>query len=534
MPILKRKLPKKELISGIGVETKGESVYLYLKLEKDPTKIIRVARSTDGLNFCMYQKVSQISLKQNQFSNIEALVKPRKEYFDNGKIKIEGVVNLVKGYLVIYHVQDEWSNVMVGSVLFSKGKKTTELWRSEHPLWESSTRWSNKKVMFVGLTYVDGRIIGYWNVDGQAIYSVIYPSYKARTSQVADSVNFKLDKAKENPILSPSTQRPWEAWNTFNPAAVYVGGKVHILYRAQGFDYVSVVGYASSKDGVTIDERLSKPIYVPREPFEWRTNKVTKGSYSQYASGGGYGGVEDPRITQVGDKIYMTYVAFNGIDPPRVAITSIKVEDFLNHRWFWEKPVLISPPGVVDKGPAVFPEKINGKYVITHRIFPDILIDFVDSLDFDGNTWLKGEYRIKTRPNMWDAGKIGTGAPPIKTKAGWLLIYYGTPYDYAINPNAYNPYLIGTMLLDLNDPTKVLHRSKLPILRPTEDYENSGFKAGVVFPCGAVVVGETLFVYYGGADSYVCVATANLNTFIDQLRYTEEPIMEPATISRVM
>jgi beta-1,2-mannobiose phosphorylase / 1,2-beta-oligomannan phosphorylase len=135
---------------------------------------------------------------------------------------------------------------------------------------------------------------------------------------------------------------------------------------------------------------------------------------------------------------------------------------------------------------------------------------------------------------MWDGGKIGTGAPPIRTKDGWLLIYYGTPYDYVQKPDAYNPYLIGAMLLDLDDPTKVLYRSKLPILGPTEDYENNGFKAGVVFPCGAVVMNETLFVYYGGADSYVCVATANLADFLKKLSLDEVPVLEKAKIVKII
>lgn len=226
----------------------------------------------------------------------------------------------------------------------------------------------------------------------------------------------------------------------------------------------------------------------------------------------------------------MLYVAYDGANPPRVAMTSIKLDDFLAHRWLWEKPVLISRPGIVDKSAVIFPEKINGKYVIMHRVFPDILIDYEDDLAFDGkNRWLKSQYKISIRPDMWDSRKIGAGAPPLKTKDGWLLIYYAT-----CDQEGASRYMIGAMLLDLNDPTKVLYRSKKPILCPDTHYENVGFKAGVVYPCGAVIIGETLFVYYGGADSYVCVATANLNEFLEDLKQNEVTELHSTIINQII
>ena len=214
--------------------------------------------------------------------------------------------------------------------------------------------------------------------------------------------------------------------------------------------------------------------------------------------------------------VYMTYVAYDGWSPPRVALTSIALKDFLDNNFIWEKPVLISPPGVVDKSAVIFPEKINGKYAIMHRVFPNILIDYVDSLDdFDGKTFVYGEHKIEPRSKeWWDSRKIGAGAPPLKTDEGWLLIYQ------AVDDKDASEYKVGAMLLDLEDPTKVIARSAEPILLPREEYENVGFKAGVVYPCGAVIKDNTLFVYYGGADSYVCVATANLKDFIGDLKKT--------------
>ena len=94
------------------------------------------------------------------------------------------------------------------------------------------------------------------------------------------------------------------------------------------------------------------------------------------------GGCEDPRLTRIGEQVYMTYVAYDGHSHPRVALSSIHIDDFLNKKWNWKKPVLISPPYIVDKNACILPEKINGKYVIFHRVFPNILIDFVDDLRF--------------------------------------------------------------------------------------------------------------------------------------------------------
>jgi len=530
----KPEITRKILINGLGVEQINKSIFLVFQSSADKKKEFRVAKSTDGFNFELVKKIADHYKNDKSDEKLTELIKPRADFFDNGKIEIEGTVKTGRGKLVFYHSCNQENECRVGLVLLSIKNAKKIIWRCDVPLWESSSSWIGKDVKFIGMASVEGEIIGYWCVGNKQIQAVVYPTFKLREMKVRESVHLTLDKVTTNPVIKPKNKNSWEAFNTFNPAAVYAGGKVHILYRAQGYDYISVVGYATSKNGFTIDKRYNKPIYEPKEPFEWRGNKKFNELNLKYVSGGGYGGVEDPRITLVEDRIYMTYVAFNGSDLPRVALTSIALTDFLNRRWLWEKPVLISPPGVVDKGPAVFPEKIGGKYVIMHRIFPDILIDFVDSLAFDGSTWLKGQYRIKTRPEMWDGGKIGTGAPPIKTKKGWLLIYYGTPYDYVKKPGVYNPYLIGAMLLDLDDPTKVLHRTKLPILSPTEDYENNGFKAGVVFPCGAVVINETLFVYYGGADSYVCVATANLEDFLKKLTCDETPVLEKAKIVKII
>ena len=348
-----------------------------------------------------------------------------------------------------------------------------------------------------------------------------------------EKVHPVLERFKGNPILGSESKHWWESKAVFNPAAIYEGGRVHLVYRAIGDSDVSVLGYASSVDGFHIDERLPEPVYVPREPFEGAGLLYPAPSHPQrtylpiengenYVSGGGLGGCEDPRLTRIDDRVFMTYVAFDGYSPPRVALTSIHINDFLANNWQWRKPVLISPPGVIDKNACILPEKIDDKYVIFHRIFPHILIDFVDDLDFDGTTrWLKGEFRIRTRASYWDSRKIGAGAPPIKTRDGWLLIYHG------VGERDPGRYKIGAMLLDRKDPTRVLSRSEKPILEPEAWYENEGWKSGVIYPCGAVVIKDRLLVYYGGADRVACVASAKLDELLDHLVGTREAVPSP-------
>jgi len=309
-------------------------------------------------------------------------------------------------------------------------------------------------------------------------------------------------------MLSPSTNR-WESYGAFNPAAIYDKGKVHLLYRAIGDTNKSVMGYASSSDGHHIDERLSEPVFEMEGTDEnLPPNSVTTGGY---CSGGGLrGGCEDPRITKIDNRFYVPFVYFDGSTPPRLALTSIKVSDFRKKNWVWKEPVFMSPPGVIDKNPAILPEKINGKYVVFHRIFPSILIDFLDDLEFDGSNWMKGEFSINPTKNGWDSRKLGVGPTPIKTKEGWLVIYHAVDDKCPF----YN-YKIGAMLLDLKNPTKVLHRCTKPILEPQKDDRN------IIYPCGAVVMKGTLFVYYGSRDATVKVATANLNDFLKALTSTE-------------
>ena len=306
-------------------------------------------------------------------------------------------------------------------------------------------------------------------------------------------------RAKENPILIPIESHKWESRAIFNPAAIYEDGKVHIVYRAMSEDNTSMFGYASSSDGVHIDYRDENPIYVPRESFE---QKLTPGGNS---------GCEDPRITKIGDTIYMFYTAFDGKHPPRIAMTSIPLKKFLSKDWKWAKPVLISPPEFDNKDACLFPEKFLGKYLIFHRFGNDIDTALVPSLNFDGKTWLEERRWLHGRPGMWDSLKVGISAPPLKTKKGWILLYHG------VSEEDHN-YRVGAVLLDLKDPTKIIARTNEPLFEPETPYEKNGQISNVVFPCGAVIIKDKIFVYYGGGDSVVGVATVEVEKLLSELQ----------------
>lgn len=316
-----------------------------------------------------------------------------------------------------------------------------------------------------------------------------------------------LKRLSTNPILKPIIEHSWESKAVFNPAVLFEDGKVHFVYRAVGSSDISVFGYANSQDGVNISERSTSPVYLSNE-------QLIRTSY-RYVSGPGFGGCEDPRITKINDRLYMTYTAFNGSEPPRVALTSIAVEDFLENNWNWRYPVIISPPNEIHKNWVIFPEKINGKYAILHSISPNILIKYVDSLEFDQGDYIKSRHDCSHRTGCWDNLMRGVGPPPVKTKDGWLVFYH------AMDKNDPNRYKVGAMLLDLDDPTQVLYRSPKPVLEPDAKYENEGLKAGVVYVCGVVVLGEKLIIYYGGADTVTCGVTTNLENFLANLKNSQ-------------
>jgi len=294
-----------------------------------------------------------------------------------------------------------------------------------------------------------------------------------------------MRRFQDNPILRPIASNEWESRLVFNAAAVEVGKKVHILYRAIGNDGISRIGYAASSDGYLIDERSPIPVFEPKSGVE------------DY-------GCEDPRLTLFDDRILMAYTALTEIEHDQlyqISLTSISVDDFLSKQWNWSER-LLPFRGVRNKDGVVLPKKIGGKYVMFHRLEPDMCVAYSDDL----KRWYDIRAFMRPRPKSWDCWKIGAAGSPIELNEGWLVVYHGVSFEKV--------YSLGVVLLDKEEPETVLYRSEAPILTPVMDYERFGKVPNVVFSCGNVLIDDKVFVYYGGADSVVCLATYELSELV--------------------
>jgi predicted GH43/DUF377 family glycosyl hydrolase len=298
-----------------------------------------------------------------------------------------------------------------------------------------------------------------------------------------------MERFSGNPILRPIEEHAWESRMVFNAGAIYLEGKVHLLYRAIGNDNVSRLGYATSVDGFSIDERLPNPVFEPTSDTE-------------------KDGCEDPRLSEIDGQLIMTYTAFreeSHLQVYQISLTTIAIDDFIQKKWNWGIRRLPFP-GIRDKNAVVFPQRVNGRFVMLHRIDPDLCIAYSDDLE----RWCDFMSVMKPRADGWDNSKIGVAGSPIKLKEGWLIVYHGV--------NVERMYSLGVALLDLDHPERVLYRSKEFILAPREDYERFGKVPNVIFSCGNVVLDNRLFVYYGGADSVLCVATKSLDELLSFIR----------------
>ena len=338
----------------------------------------------------------------------------------------------------------------------------------------------------------------------------------------------KLEKYIHNPILSPLEENDWESLVTCNPGVFYDNGIFYMLYRAAGDDKEHVIrfGLATSEDGFNFTRASDKPVFSPSE------------------DGFDSGCVEDARIVKFDGEYYITY-AYR-IYPPgqywnfkhdevlypecgKHAPLAIKMnlgntglavtKDFRHFRRLGR----ITSPILDDRDVILFPEKINGKYWMLHRPkqyigeaygtdYPSIWLKSSDDLlDWEDK---KSHLLIKGIEGSWEE-KIGGSTPPIRTEHGWLLLYHG------VENGGLGYYRVGALLLDLENPLHIIAKSPKFIMEPEFDYEINGYYNGCVFPTGNVLLGETLYVYYGGADKYVGVATCNVNELIHSLKKTE-------------
>jgi len=331
----------------------------------------------------------------------------------------------------------------------------------------------------------------------------------------------KLEKFQGNPIVSPNEKNYWESLVTCNPGVFYDNGTFYMLYRAAGNDEEHVIrlGLATSTDGFHFERESDEPAFSPGE--------------DNFDSGC----VEDPRIVKFDNEYYVTYayrpfppgqywkfahdvvkIPDCGADAPaaitkNLGNTGLAVTtDFKHYRRLGR----ITSPVLDDRDVILFPEKINGQYVLLHRPkqfigekygvkYPSIWIKFSDDiLDWEDK---ESHLLLTGIEGTWEE-KIGGSTPPLKTEYGWLVIYHG------VENGGLGYYRAGAVLLDLENPLKIISKTPDFILEPEFDYEIEGNYRGCVFPTGNVIVDDTLYVYYGGADKYIGVATCNIHEFI--------------------
>lgn len=290
-------------------------------------------------------------------------------------------------------------------------------------------------------------------------------------------------RCRKNPILTVEDW-PYRVNTVFNPAAAIVDGKTLLLVRVEdhrGFSHLTVARSENGIDGWEIDSKptlMPDPVNHPEEIY----------------------GIEDPRITYMDelDKWAIVYTAFSDSGPlPALALT----EDFRN----FDRLGPALPPD--NKDAAVFPKRFNGKWAMIHRPAPNfhsLKANIWISFSTDLKEWGGHEILMYAREGgWWDAYKIGLSPQPLRVPDGWLIMYHGVRQT---SPKL--TYRLGLALLDLTDPRKVLYRSEGYVFGPLEPYERKGDVNDVVFPCGWVLWGDELRIYYGGADTNVSMASA--------------------------
>ena len=296
-----------------------------------------------------------------------------------------------------------------------------------------------------------------------------------------------VTRYKKNPILTKDDV-PYQVATVHNAGMVKYNDKYIMLFRSHLHNGRSIIGIAESKDGYNFK--------VSAEPFLTPSSDGVFGEYEEY-------GVEDVRISQIGEDFLLTYSAYSRHG---VRIGLAKTKDFKTV----ERISLITQSDL--RNVVIFPEKINGLYVRLDRPHSEISkwsiwISYSPDLIHWGNS----KVIIKPETYHWDEMKIGPGATPIKTDRGWLNIYHGV-----FETMSGVVYRLGVALHDLKDPSIILGVSDDWILQPEDPWEISGYVPNVVFTCGAVPeLDGSVKIYWGGADSVMCIGSANINELVD-------------------
>lgn len=331
-------------------------------------------------------------------------------------------------------------------------------------------------------------------------------------------------KIENKGIILEKTALEFENQAVLNPACIEKDGIVHMFYRAVRTGNFSTIGYCQFKDGKLIHRKPS-PILVPEHDYEKH-------------------GLEDPRIILLDNVYYLFYVAYDGKNARTALATSTdlvtfekkgiissqmsydKAEDIFKKKvkkiyTFFERLYKKSNTNEIllwEKDSFIFPEKIDGKFALIHRILPGIQIAYFDSFKeltnkFWTNYFSKLNKFIILEPKFgFENSYIGGGCPPIRVSEGWLFIYHAVE-----EKNDVKTYHAAAILLDAINPQKVIGRLDHPLFSPNESWEKSGDVNNVVFPTTAIINGDKLDIYYGAADSVIGLKTVDLNSLVNEL-----------------
>lgn len=294
---------------------------------------------------------------------------------------------------------------------------------------------------------------------------------------------------EHNPVITPD-KVPYACTACFNPGAIKYDGKYILLPRMQDLSGRSNIGYAYSEDGINF---MVGDSYALSRTSLRKDHIVAKNEA---------GGLEDCRITKIDGRFVLTYTTYSGKDGRKAGVGLAETFDFKNFKRLSRTGLILTPD---NKDFVLLPEKIKRKYIAYHRpasteksmwiAYSSDLVNWGDPIEV-----------MRPRDN-WEVDGIGAGAVPIKTNEGWLHIYHGI---------CGRVYSLGCALFDLEDPSRLISKSKIFILHPRRAYEQQGQMPNVVFTCGAILEDDgRIKIYYGGADTNICLGTAKLNDLID-------------------
>ena len=341
-------------------------------------------------------------------------------------------------------------------------------------------------------------------------------------------------KVKKEGIILSKTELEFENEGVLNPAAIREGNDVHIFYRAVRQGNFSSIGYCRLNGPLTVAERWDKPILVPE--FDYESH-----------------GIEDPRIVKIDDLYYLTYTAYDGtsalgamatskdmvhFEKQGIIVPSITYAEFVSlvetggrikENYYRDQKFYnpnTDPEKILlwDKNVVFFPRKINGKLVFLHRLRPGIQLVSVNSLkELTKEFWIDylkdlQDHIVLEPIYKHEARYTGGGCPPIETEHGWLLIYHGA--EETEKGLVYSA--CAAALMDLDNPLKEIARLPYALFSPEFEWELKGDVNNVVFPTGAVLFDDTLYIYYGAADERIACVSLSLSELVSELLTCKE------------